>query len=84
MWTRNQTLNAIKKLISFLHAIQDGHLWTLTTINETFNIDEQVQNLCMANIAFKGFLIPFTPVDAGIIWDHQLCIFQSLEVTIIV
>ena len=70
------------KLISFFHTIQDAHLWTLTAINKTFNIDKQVQNFCMANIAFKGFLIPFTLVDAGIVWDHQLYIFQSLEVTI--
>jgi len=36
----------------------------------------------MANIAFKGFLIPFTPKGARIIWDHQLYIFHSLGVTI--
>jgi len=36
----------------------------------------------MANIAFKRFLIPFTHIGARIIWDHQLYIFQSLEVTI--
>jgi len=36
----------------------------------------------MANIAFKRFLIPFIHIGARIIWDHQLYIFQSLEVTI--
>jgi len=36
----------------------------------------------MTNIAFKGFLIPFTSVDVGTICHHQFYIFQPLEITI--